>query len=171
MIIYTDSIGGIGPTDLRGFFVGWPNPPSPDTHLRVLAGSDHLVLARDDASGRVVGYVTAITDGVLAAYIPHLEVLPEYQGQGIGTALMRRMLATLETLYMIDLLCDEDIQPFYARLGMRPATGMMVRNYARQSGASKRPWPQSTRQEDGEVSYGYPTKESCERETNDGASN
>jgi len=138
VIVYSDSIDGIGPDDLHGFFVGWPNPPSPDTHLRILMGSDHIALARDDESGRVVGYVTAITDGVLAAYIPHLEVLPEYQGQGIGTALMRRILATLETLYAIDLLCDEDVQPFYARLGMRPATGMMVRNYARQSGADQR---------------------------------
>ena len=138
MIVYSDSINDVTPDHLRGFFGGWPNPPSPDTHLRVLAGSDHVALARDNESGRVVGYVTAITDGVLAAYIPHLEVLPEYQGQGIGTALMRRMLATLETLYMIDLFCDEDIQPFYARLGMRPATGMMVRTYARQSGADQR---------------------------------
>ncbi len=134
MIVYRDSIKDVTPDDLRGFFVGWPNPPSPDTHLRVLAGSDHIALARDDESGRVIGYVTAISDGVLAAYIPHLEVLLEHRGQGIGTALMRRMLDTLRDLYMIDLLCDEDVQPFYARLGMRPATGMMVRNYARQSG-------------------------------------
>ena len=39
------------------------------------------MLARDDA-GRVVGFVTAISDGVLSAYIPLLEVLPEYQGAG-----------------------------------------------------------------------------------------
>jgi hypothetical protein len=35
---------------------------------------------------------------------------------------------------MIDLLCDPDVQPFYGRLGMRPATGMLIRNYDRQSG-------------------------------------
>ena len=134
MIVYSDSTENVTVDDLRGFFAGWPNPPSPDTHLRMLTGSDHIMLARDDESGRVVGYVTAITDGVLAAYIPLLEVLSQYQGQGIGTALMRRMLDTLRDLYVIDLLCDEDVQPFYARLGMRPATGMMVRNYARQSG-------------------------------------
>ena len=133
MIIYTDSTENVTADDLRGFFVGWPNPPSPDTHLRMLMGSGHIVLARDE-SGRVVGYVTALTDGVLAAYISLLEVLPQYQGQGIGTALMRRMLDTLRDLYAIDLLCDEDVQPFYARLGLRPATGMMVRNYALQSG-------------------------------------
>ena len=32
------------------------------------------------------------------------------------------------------LLCDPDVQPFYARLGLRPASGMLLRNYERQSG-------------------------------------
>ena len=135
MIRYTDSPQGIEPRHLRGFFVGWPNPPSPETHRRLLAGSDHLVLALDDESGNVVGFVTAISDGVLSAYVPHLEVLPPYQGRGIGTELMRRLLDRLRGLYMVDLLCDAEVQPFYARLGMRPVPGMAVRNHARQSGA------------------------------------
>ncbi len=135
MIAYTDSAAAITPDHLTGFFVGWPNPPSPETHLRLLHESDHVVLAVDDAANRVVGFVTAISDGVLSAYVPHLEVLPDYQGQGIGTQLMRRIVARLDRLYMVDLLCDPELQPFYARLGMRPATGMLIRNYHRQAGA------------------------------------
>jgi ribosomal protein S18 acetylase RimI-like enzyme len=134
VIRYTESLEGIEPQDLDGFFVGWPNPPSPETHLRLLNGSDHVVLAIDERIGRVVGFITAISDGVLSAYIPHLEVLPEYQGQGIGSELMRQMLNRLRTLYMVDLLCDEEVQPFYERLGMRRALGMAARNYDRQSG-------------------------------------
>jgi GNAT superfamily N-acetyltransferase len=65
--------------------------------------------------------------------------VPDYRGRGIGTELMRRMLDTLRALYMIDLLCDPELQPFYARLGMRPATGMLVRNYDRQAGAPSSP--------------------------------
>jgi ribosomal protein S18 acetylase RimI-like enzyme len=91
-------------------------------------------LAVDDDTGHVVGFVSAISDGVLAAYIPLLEVLPGYQSRGIGTELMRRMLETLSGFYMVDLLCDEELQPYYERLGMRRATGMLVRNYAAQSG-------------------------------------
>lgn len=132
MITYTDSIADVTPAQLQGFFVGWPNPPTPATHLRILAGSYAAVLARDD-SGAVVGFITAISDGVSAAYIPHLEVLPVYRGQGIGSELVRRMLARLRQLYMVDLICDEDVQPFYERLGMRRYTGMLVRNYDRQS--------------------------------------
>ena len=138
MIAYSDSFDDLTPDRLGGFFVGWPNPPSPETHLRLLASSDHVVLAIDQASGRVVGFVTAISDGVLSAYIPHLEVLPAYQGRGIGTELMRRMLARLDGLYGIDLLCDPEVQPFYARLGMRPAQGMLIRNFDRQSGLPRR---------------------------------
>ncbi len=134
MIRYSESPQGITPEQLQGFFEGWPNPPTPETHLRILQHSDEVVLALDEETGQVVGFVTAITDGILAAYIPLLEVLPDYRGQGIGSQLMRRMLALLEDYYMIDLLCDAHLQPFYARLGMVPTTGMMLRRYDRQSG-------------------------------------
>lgn len=130
MIHFLDKPDSITPEQLKGFFVGWPNPPAPETHLRILQGSAAVVLAFDDATQQVVGFITAISDGVLAAYIPLLEVLPAYQGQGIGTQLVERMLAQLAHLYMVDLLCDAALQPFYARLGMHPAPGMMVRNYA-----------------------------------------
>jgi ribosomal protein S18 acetylase RimI-like enzyme len=135
MISYTDTIEGIDAAQLQGFFVGWPNPPSLETHLRILAGSYAILLARDDATGAIVGFITAISDGVSCAYVPHLEVLPAYQGSGIGSELVRRMLERLRHIYMIDLICDTDVQPFYARLGMRPYTGMILRNYDRQSGA------------------------------------
>src|SRR5215210_9515908 len=102
MISYTDTIEGIDAEQLQGFFVGWPNPPTPATHLRILVGSYAVLLARDDATGAVVGFITAISDGVSCAYIPHLEVLLAYQGRGIGTVLLERLLARLRHLYMID---------------------------------------------------------------------
>lgn len=134
MIEYLDSAEDITPAQLNGFFVGWPNPPTPDVHLRLLRKSDAVVLAMDTATGQVAGFITAITDGVLAAYIPFLEVLPAYQHQGIGQTLVRRILERLQDLYMVDLLCDADVQPFYRQLGMHPAVGMCARNFNRQSG-------------------------------------
>jgi ribosomal protein S18 acetylase RimI-like enzyme len=135
MIMYADTAESLNAQQLSGFFVDWPHPPTPETHLRLLEGSDEVVLALDDATGQVVGFISAITDGVLSAYIPLLEVLPGYQGRGIGSELVRRMLAKLAHLYMVDLLCDPDMQPFYERLGMRSATGMLRRSYDRQAGA------------------------------------
>jgi ribosomal protein S18 acetylase RimI-like enzyme len=134
MIIYTDSLEGITADQLHGgFFDGWPNPPIPETHFKILRGSFAFVLAVDDQTGQVVGFITAVSDGVSAAYIPHLEVLRAYRQQRIGSELVQRMLARLSDLYMIDLICDDDVQPFYARLGMRPCGGMIIRNYDRQS--------------------------------------
>ncbi len=104
---------------LLGFFEGWRRSVSPEEHLELLRGSDH-----------VVGFITGISDGVLSAYIPLPEVLPDYRGQGIGTELVRRLLHKLNGLYMVDVMCDPGIQPFYARLGMLPSTGMMIRESA-----------------------------------------
>jgi ribosomal protein S18 acetylase RimI-like enzyme len=127
VIQYAESVDGLEARDLAGFFVGWPQPPSPERHLDLLRGSDHVVLARE--RGRVVGFVTAISDGVLSAYVPLLEVLPAYQGRGVGSELMRRLLARLEGLYMVDLCCDAALEPFYGRLGLRTwDRGMRIRN-------------------------------------------
>ena len=136
MIRYTTSLDEIEPRHLQGFFVdwGWPSHPSPETHLLILQRSSERVLALDTSTGNVVGYITAITDGVLSAYIPLLEVLQDWQGQGIGSQLVQRMLARLDGFYMIDLLCDANLQPFYAKHGMQRTTGMLVRNYTRQTG-------------------------------------
>ena len=132
-IRYVEDAAGVASEHLAGFFVGWPNPPSPDTHLRLLRASDHIVLALDETTNAVIGYITALSDGVLFAYVSSLEVLPAFQG--IGSELVQRLLARLQNIYAIDLLCDPDVQAFYARLGLRPAGGMFIRNYARQSGA------------------------------------
>jgi GNAT superfamily N-acetyltransferase len=129
-----DSIEECTPENLKGFFVGWPNPPSPEKHLEILAGSDEIVLAIDDDTGRVVGFVNAISDRVLSAYIPLLEVLPEYQKQGIGRELMRRMLEKLDGFYMVDLISDERVRPFYEKFGMKASCGMCIRRFDKQSG-------------------------------------
>ncbi|MBD3236593.1 MAG: GNAT family N-acetyltransferase [Candidatus Eisenbacteria bacterium] len=134
MIEYRSTVEGITPEQLAGFFEGWPMPPTPETHRRILAASDRVELAVDAASGVVVGFVTAISDGILSAYIPLLEVRRDYRRRGIGRELMRRILARLGDLYMVDLICDAERRPFYRALGMRDAAGMMIRNWDRQSG-------------------------------------
>ncbi|HSF84437.1 MAG TPA: GNAT family N-acetyltransferase [Acidimicrobiia bacterium] len=137
MILYTTDVSAVTEADLEGpFFVGWPDPPDPAAHLRLLRGSDHVVLAVHDGDNRIVGFATAITDGVLAAYIPLLEVVPDYQGRGIGSELVRRLVEAIGPIYMVDAMCDPDLQPFYQHLGLAPATGVMFRNHSRQRGRS-----------------------------------
>jgi ribosomal protein S18 acetylase RimI-like enzyme len=131
-IQYSSDLSRAEPGLLRGFFEGWPNPPSPETHLEVLRGSSHVVLAMD--AGEIVGFVNAISDGVLSAYLPLLEVRPAYRGRGIGSELVRRILEQLEDLYMVDLSCDPELAPFYQRFGLVSGHAMLRRDYSVQSG-------------------------------------
>jgi GNAT superfamily N-acetyltransferase len=117
VIVYLDSVDQVEADQLAGFFVGWPAKPTLQRRLDLLRGSYAVEVALDGDA--VVGLVTAINDGVLSAFVPLLEVLPEHQHQGIGTELMRRILARLDHLYMIDLCCDASLEPFYSRLGFR----------------------------------------------------
>ena len=134
MIRYQTTTDDIDRGMLLGYFNGWPDPPSPDTHLAILNGSDHVVLAMEENPRRVVGFITTLSDGVSCAYIPHLEVITDRQDRGIGSELVRRLREALREIYMIDLLCDDDVIPFYEGLGFQRGGGMAIRNYHNQSG-------------------------------------
>ena len=134
MIIYTDSLKNITPQNLKGFFAGWQSRPSPEKHFEILKNSAHIVLAIDEKTNNVIGFINAVSDKILSAYIPLLEVLPEYQRKGIGSELVKRMLEKLEGYYMIDICCDESLQKFYEKFGMNKYSAMILRNYSKQSG-------------------------------------
>ncbi|MSU02642.1 GNAT family N-acetyltransferase [Tissierella sp. DSM 105185] len=119
----------------EGFFDKWPNPPSPEKHRQILENSYKAIVAIDN--NKIVGFINAISDEILSAYIPLLEVLSQYKNQGIGTELIKKMLYELREFYMIDLLCDEDLQSFYGKQGMFKSQGMVIRNYKYQSGRYK----------------------------------
>ncbi|MBS4174669.1 GNAT family N-acetyltransferase [Bacillus sp. FJAT-49736] len=137
-MLYKNCLEGISSDMLDGFFVGWPDPPNPKTHFRLLKNSSKVVIALDDNTNQVVGFITAISDGVLSAYIPFLEVLPEYKNKGIGKELVKRMLIELDIIYMVDLCCEDNLVPYYEKFGMLKSNGMLVRNFEMQSGNSNK---------------------------------
>ena len=53
------------------------------------------------------------------AYIQDLMVCPDYQGKGIGTDLMDKMIEYLKKkrIYMISVVYEECLKPFYERFG------------------------------------------------------
>lgn len=78
--------------------------------------------------------MTALSDGVLSAYIPNLEVRPEWRGQGVASKLVRTVTAAPSDLHMIDTACDNELVAFYERFGMTRGNAMIKRNYVRQDG-------------------------------------
>ena len=132
MIEYIYNLAEMETKDIYGFFVGWRNPPNNETFLKILKNSYRVVCAVE--GDKLIGFTNAISDAVLSAYIPLLEFLPEYQGGGIGKRLVKLMLESLSDLYVIDLLCDQSLLTFYEKLGMKPSTGVLIRNYDNQNG-------------------------------------
>jgi len=129
MIKYLTSLDGITSKQLQGFFVGWTNPLTPEQHYKILQNSEYVVLAYDSEEKLVVGFINALSDQINFAFIPMLEVLPEYQNRGIGKKLMEKMINILDYITCIDLTCDKEMQSFYEKFGMLKSHGMVFRKY------------------------------------------
>lgn len=77
----------------------------------------HLCALEDN---RLIGYAEVVSNGVTDAYIQDVMVLPEYQGQGIGTQLMERLLTRLDSegIYMVSVIYgDASLSLFYEKFG------------------------------------------------------
>ncbi|MCL2775985.1 MAG: GNAT family N-acetyltransferase [Oscillospiraceae bacterium] len=81
--------------------------------------------------GKLVGYVDTTSNGVTDAYIQDLMVDPSYQGQGIGTELMNRIIARLREnrIYMISVIFEEKLLSFYERFGFFPMLAGQMQTY------------------------------------------
>ena len=81
--------------------------------------SYYHVAVYEDQSQKLVGFVDCVSNGVTDAYIQDLMVHPDFQGKGLGSQLMNKMIEYLKTagIYIISVLYDEDLKPFYTRFG------------------------------------------------------
>ena len=92
---------------------------SPRQLREAINGSWALIAAYD--GGRLIGSGRIVSDGVFHALVVDLIVLPQYQGQGIGTAIMRRLLdcARAKRIRDVQLFCAKGKAEFYQKLGFR----------------------------------------------------
>jgi GNAT superfamily N-acetyltransferase len=134
-IAYSSSIEHLSDSDLSGFLAHWDFEPPGGTLFDILRGSSEFILARDDASSVICGYVAALSDRVACAYISALEVQPEYQRRGIGTALLNQMVDRLD-VFGIYLSCAPVLVPFYERSGFASGISMSKRKRRNASGSS-----------------------------------
>ena len=80
---------------------------------------------------RLIGYVDSVSNGVTDAYIQDLMVAPDYQGQGIGTELMNRLIKRLKEnhIYMITVVFDEKLRSFYEKFGFYTMLSGQMQTY------------------------------------------
>jgi GNAT superfamily N-acetyltransferase len=98
---------------------GWSAANKPQRLLDALKNSHSLISAWDGET--LVGLGSAISDGHLVVYYPHLLVLPQYQGRGIGQEIMRLLLAKYEGFHMHMLTADAHSIGFYEKCGFERA--------------------------------------------------
>ncbi len=118
-IRYTDSLEGIRPEDLEGLHRGWPKPPSSATHLASLRKMNAVMLAVEEATGRVAGFVCGMTDETLILYIWDAEVRPAHHDQGVREELLRRLLSAHGDIYQVNAVINGWDWPFWEKLGFR----------------------------------------------------
>ena len=76
----------------------------------------HIAVYEKEA---LFGYIDCVSKGVTVAYIQDLMVHPDYQGRGIGTDQMKKMIDYLKKkhIYMISVDFEEKLKPFYEKFG------------------------------------------------------
>jgi GNAT superfamily N-acetyltransferase len=118
-IVYTDTISVEDYNALR-LSTGW-SAIEPEQAQVGLAGSAFVTAAKDGT--KTIGTGRLIWDGGSAALIKDVLVLPEYQGMGIGTAMMEQILSFLKENIKpgwgvsVDLMAAIGKEGYYEKFG------------------------------------------------------
>lgn len=97
------------------------SPKSEDAAVAGVAGGLFAVTLRDE--GKAIGMGRIIGDGGCHYQIVDIAVLPAYQGQGWGAAIMERLMqwidANVPDTGYISLIADGDAKHLYAKYGFQ----------------------------------------------------
>ena len=98
--------------------VGWTNYTDQSEMLeQALSHSLAMYLAFDGE--KIVGLIRLIGDGFSSVLVQDLIVLPSYQCQGIGSALMKEALEAYKDVYQVQLVTEQTERTlrFYRSMG------------------------------------------------------
>ena len=96
----------------------------PDIHRQAFEASHTAIFAH--CRGRLIGFGRAISDGQYQAALYDCAVLPEFQGQGVGSAIIGRIVERLSHCNII-LYASPGKEQFYQNHGFaRMKTGMAL---------------------------------------------
>ena len=109
--------------------VGWGLFPLEEAQAG-LRNSYIWCLRDNEASGKPIGIGRVIWDHGYVMYIADIIVIPEYQGNGIGTAIVNRLLDYITehteegNFTSVGLTAAEGKEGFYKRFGFSKSRGM-----------------------------------------------
>ena len=114
--------------------VGWTNYTSCPEMLEKAYKNSLCILGAFEKE-KLVGAVRVVGDGISTVFVQDILVLPEYQRQGVGSALMRAILKIYASVYQVELLTDstEKSKAFYLSVGLVPVGELGCSAYIRMS--------------------------------------
>ena len=114
--------------------VGWTNYTSCPEMLEEAYKNSLCILGAFEKE-KLVGVVRVVGDGISIVFVQDILVLPEYQRQGVGSALMRAILKKYASVYQVELLTDstEKSKAFYLSVGLVPVSELGCSAYIRMS--------------------------------------
>lgn len=111
---------GYNEEEILGLYesVGWTNYTDKPEMLRN-AYLNSLKIYGAYVDDKLVGIIRAVGDGFSVLFIQDLLVHPDFQRNGIGTLLLKRMLKEYENVYQIHLITEDSEKTisFYKSLG------------------------------------------------------
>ena len=109
------------PADMRRLYEagGWWEEGWDESHLSAIVTSSFAFVAAEDSAGSWVGMGRLISDGVSDAYLQDIVVLPEWEGRGIGSAIVQTLLDICinNGITWIGTIAEPQTEYFYRRFG------------------------------------------------------
>jgi GNAT superfamily N-acetyltransferase len=104
--------------------VGWTKH-SVEIIQQVFEASNVIALAV--YNGRIVGFGRALSDGVFNAAIYDVVVHRDFQGHGIGKAIIEDLLEQLKHVSCVHLIANTGKEEFYQKAGLKKLKTAMAR--------------------------------------------
>ena len=95
--------------------VGWKTAEYPNCLHHAIQNSDYVMSVWD--AGKLIGLISAISDGYINVFITYLLVHPDYQKTGLGTKMMRDFLRKFDGFGRRILTTELDKKEYYEKFG------------------------------------------------------